>query len=375
MNRRDPKRLQNSTRSVFFLIGILFALWSCLVPVVKAHAGLDDGALGLLLLCLGIGSVIAMPLAGYWVSRWGCRAVAIGGMVLSGLALLPLSLMHSVPLLAAGVFCLGVGFGSAETAINIQAVDVEKQSGRPMLSGFHAFFSIGGAMGAAGPMLLAQLGASPWMIVMGGQASLVMLLLTAWPGLLNQAEPDGGSGFALPRGVVWLFGLLTGIAFLSEGAVLDWGGVYLSGERSSFGIAPGWGYAVFASAMTLGRLTGDHVVARLGRVRVMAFGGSAAAIGFALVVLSPNIPLLLGGFLLIGLGCANIVPVLYNATGRQNVMKTSAAVAAITTIGYAGILAGPALLGAIAQASSLTIAFGLLAVLMAFVAFNARVTR
>ncbi|NVN03827.1 MULTISPECIES: MFS transporter [Asaia] len=375
MNRTTVQRLQNSTRAVFFLVGVVSALWSCLVPVVKQHAALNDGTLGLLLLCLGIGSIIGMPLAGQWVGRWGCRIVATGGLSFAGTLLMPLALLHDVPLLAASVFGLGMGLGAVETAMNIQAIDVEKQSGRPMLSGFHAFFSIGGAIGAAGPQVLALVQAQPWVSVLIGELGIIGLFGAAWRGLLNHAEPGGGAGFGLPRGIVWLLGLLTCIAFLAEGAVLDWGGVYLSGERVGFGITPGWGYAVFATAMTFGRLTGDHVVAKAGPALIMAGGSLCAALGFALVVYGPNAPLLLGGFVLIGLGCANIVPVLYAATGRQSVMKVNAAVAAITTMGYAGILAGPALVGAVAHVSSLSVAFLLLAALLVFIALNTRLAR
>ena len=375
MNRTTLLGLQNSTRSVFFLVGAVSALWSCLVPVVKHHAGLDDGGLGLLILCLGTGSVIGMPLAGHWVGRWGCRIVATGGISLAGIVLLPLALAHDIPLLAASVFGLGMGLGAIETAMNIQSVEVEKRSQRPMLSGFHAFFSIGGAIGAAGPQLMAVLHAQPWHSVVIGQICLAGLFCFAWRGLLNEPEPGGEAGFALPRGIVWLLGLLTGLAFLAEGAVLDWSGVYLAGERSGFGITPGWGYAIFAAAMTLGRLTGDRIVALCGRAPVMAGGALCASLGFVLVVVGPGPVSLLGGFALIGLGCANIVPVLYTLTGTQTVMRINAAVAAISTMGYAGILAGPALIGAIAHFSSLTTGFALLALMMVFIAFNARLAR
>jgi len=375
MNRTALKRLQNSTRTVFFLVGVISALWSCLVPVIKHHAGLNDGELGLLLLCLGIGSIIGMPLAGHWVGRWGCRVVATGGISIAGSLLMPLALLHAVPLLAVSVFGLGMGLGAVETALNIQAVDVEKLSGKPMLSGFHAFFSIGGAIGAAGPQALTLVQAAPWVSILIGEIGLVVLFCAVWPSLLNSPEPDGGSGFAMPRGVVWLIGLLTSIAFLAEGAVLDWGGVYLSGERAAFSIAPGLGYAFFATAMTFGRLTGDYAVAKAGPVLIMIGGGLCAALGFALVVLGPDRITLLGGFVLVGLGCANIVPVLYAASGKQTVMKSSAAVAAITTMGYTGILAGPALVGAVAHISSLSTAFMLLAALMGFIALNARLAR
>ncbi|WP_122038403.1 MFS transporter [Asaia bogorensis] len=374
MNRPELKRLQNSTRTVFFLTGAIFALWSCLVPVVKQHAGLNDGSLGLLLLCLGCGSVLGMPLAGLWVGRWGCRPVALGGLGLAGAVLLPLSWLSFLPGLALGIFLLGVGLGAVETAINIQAVEVEQRSDTPLLSGFHAWFSIGGAVGAAVSPVLTLTGMPLWSIILSGQILVFVLALRVWPGLLHQPEPGGGEGFALPRGLVWVLGLLTGIAFLAEGAVLDWGAVFLQG-RPSFGIQPGWGYAVFATAMTLGRLSGDRVIALCGRPLIMGLGGLCAGGGFALVVMAPVAPLSLAGFFLIGLGCANIVPVLYNCAGRQRVMKASTAVAAITTLGYAGILAGPALVGAVAHATSLSSAFLMLAALMIVVAGFCRLAR
>lgn len=375
MNRATLLGLQNSTRCVFFLVGVISALWSCLVPVIKSHAGLDDGGLGLLILCLGTGSVIGMPLAGHWVGRWGCRAITTGGAALAGSLLLPLALLHAIPALALAVFGLGMGLGAIETAMNVQSVEVEKLSQRPMLSGFHAFFSIGGAVGAAGPPLLATFHAQPWLAIAIGQACLASVFLWAWPRLLSQPEPGGASGLALPRGVVWLLGILTGMAFLAEGAVLDWGGVYLAGERGSLGIAPGWGYAVFAAAMTLGRLTGDRLVALCGRFLVMVIGALCAGSGFVLIVSGTLPTILLAGFALIGLGCANIVPVLFTLAGSQTAMRTTAAVAAISTMGYAGILAGPALIGAVAHFSSLAAGFGLLAAMMVFIALNARLAR
>ncbi len=181
--------------------------------------------------------------------------------------------------------------------------------------------------------------------------------------------------FAVPHGVVLLIGSLCFVVFLAEGAVLDWSAVFLASERNLDTAYAGLGYAAFALTMTAGRLTGDAIVRRLGATRVIVLGGLTAAAGLMLATLAPAWEMALVGYALVGAGCSNIVPVLYTAVGKQTVMPENIAVPAITTLGYAGILAGPAVIGFIAHGSSLSVAFGLIAVLLLAVAASGKVLK
>jgi MFS family permease len=375
-SRLVPGRLeQMSTRITFFIAGLGIAAWAPLVPYAKVRVGLDEGTLGLLLLCLGVGSILAMPMAGILASRFGCRKVATGGTLLICLALPLLATVSSTPALIAALFIFGAGLGTVDSTVNLQAVIVERASGKHMMSGFHGLFSLGGIVGAAGVSGLLGLGISPLGATLVVIVILLIALAKAAPHLLPYGSDSSGPAFAVPHGIVLFIGVMCFIVFLAEGAALDWSAVFLVQERGIDTAYAGLGYAAFALTMTAGRLTGDSIVRRLGATRVMVFGGLTAAAGLFLATLAPSWETALVGYGLLGAGCSNIVPVLYTAVGRQTVMPQSIAVPAITTLGYAGILAGPAVIGFIAHGSSLSFAFGLMAVLLVAVAIGGKVLR
>ena len=210
-------------------------------------------------------------------------------------------------------------------------------------------------------------------------AVVIVLLLAALakaaPHLLPYGSESSGPAFAIPHGVVLFIGVLCFIVFLAEGAMLDWSAVFLSAEKHIGEAYAGLGYAAFAVTMTAGRLLGDTLVRRLGPTRVIVLGGALAALGLALATLAPGWQVALLGYALVGAGCSNIVPVLYSAVGKQTVMPEHIAVPAITTLGYAGILAGPAAIGFVAHASSLSVAFLMIAALLLVVAISGRILR
>ncbi|MCU1726788.1 MFS transporter [Pseudomonas sp. 7P_10.2_Bac1] len=371
-----PGRLEQiSTRIAFFIAGFGIAAWAPLVPYAKARAGLDDATLGLLLLSLGVGSILAMPIAGVLATRFGCRRVLIAGTVLICLSLPLLATVSSIGLLIATLFVFGAGLGTVDSTVNLQAVIVERASGRHMMSGFHGLFSVGGIVGAAGVSGLLALGLTPLWAMVVVIVLILAALLKAAPNMLPYGSESTGPAFAIPHGVVLFIGLLCFTVFLAEGAMLDWSAVFLTSEKHINEVYAGLGYASFALTMTVGRLLGDTIVSRLGARRVIVLGGLFAAAGLALATLAPGWEVSLLGYALVGAGCSNIVPVLYTAVGKQTVMPESIAVPAITTLGYAGILAGPAAIGFIAHASSLNIAFGLIAVLLVGVAISGRILK
>lgn len=366
---------QHATRAAFFLPGFATAAWAPLVPFAKTRTGLDEGSLGLVLLCLGAGSLVAMPLAGIFAARHGCRAVMIGTLLLVIASLPLLAIAPSPWTLGLALFVFGAGVGACDCTMNIQAVMVERDSGRPMMSGFHAFYSIGGAVGAAAMTALLALHLPPWLVCLLAAAVMAALLAFSLPYWRRDKAPAGAPVFAVPHGVVLGIGVLCFVAFLAEGAMLDWSAVFLHEVQRVPPSHAGLGFMTFAIAMTVTRLVGDGVVAALGRHRAILLGSLVAAGGFALVTFATLLPLALLGYALIGLGCANTVPALFSMAGNQKAMPESLAIPAITTLGYAGVLAGPAFIGFVAQASSLVFAFCLVAVALAGIGVAARWVR
>ncbi len=372
---RPARREQISTRFVFFITGFGMAAWAPLVPFVKARTGINDGVLGLLLLSLGIGSIIAMPMAGAFAARLGCRRVIIVSALIVCLALPPLALVASLPVLVTALLLFGAGLGAIDVSMNIQAIIIERESGRPMMSGFHGLFSLGGIVGAAAVAGLLSVGASPVTATLVVVAGIAIALATTAPHLLSYGGKSNGPVFAVPRGVVLFIGGLCFVLFLTEGAVLDWSAVFLTSVRKVDVSYAGLGYAAFASTMTMGRLSGDRIVQRFGKANIIVFGGVCAAAGFALVTLVPSVPVALLGYALVGVGCSNVVPILFTSVGRQTTMPENVAVPAITTLGYAGILLGPMAIGLVARAASLSAAFLIVALMLIGVAASGRLLR
>lgn len=363
---------QHSTRLLFLLTGFSAAAWASLVPVAKAATGVNEGELGLVLLCLGIGSLLAMPVSGVVSTRHGCRKV----LMVCGVALcacLPLlASVQNVFTLAAALFFFGAMIGTFDCVMNIQAVIVERDSKRPLMSGFHGFYSLGGLLGAATTSAIMDLGVSPFATVSAIALAGVLLLMGIRRHVLPYGNPAEGPPFALPRGEVLFLGMLCMTVFLVEGSMMDWSAVMLTENHGMPVAQAGYGFAAFSLTMTFGRLTGDRIVARVGRRSVVTVGGLLAMGGILLATLVPLWQAALLGYAMVGLGCSNIVPVLFTAVGRQTSMPQSVAVPAMSTLGYAGVLAGPAAIGFIAHHSSLPMAFLLVAALMLFVAISGR---
>ena len=364
-----------STRIAFLIAGLLMSAWAPLVPLVKARAGLDDGGLGLLLLGLGGGSIVAMPFAGYLTAHYGCRPVVIWATIVLCAVLALLSTVTWLPGLVIAVIIFGASMGMLDCAMNIQSVIVEKNSGQALQSGFHGLYSVGGIVGAGAMTALLTLGLDPLTAALCIVATVLGSLYKAAPALLTYGTERGGPLFAVPRGIVLLLGTLCFIVFLTEGAMLDWSAVFLVSNRGLEPSIAGLGYASFAAAMTVGRLTGDAIVSKLGGVRVVALGGLCAAAGMIVSLGIDGWPASLIGYALVGAGCSNIVPVLFTAVGRQQRMPQAVAIPAVISMGYAGILIGPVFIGAVAHLSTLSFALGGLIVFLVFVSATARFLR
>ena len=353
----------HAARAFFFIGGFGTATWAPLVPLLRERLMVGDDVLGMLLLCIGVGSLLTMPLSGALAMRLGCRRVVMTAAILFAAILLLVSCVDALSLAVPIVLIFGAVMGCIDVVVNIVAVLVEKGIGRRIMSGMHAFWSLGGFAGAGlYGVWVGLLGLTPFQST--AIAAGLILLLTAVYGR-HLIPYGGGSGalLALPRGIIVFVGMTAFIAFLSEGAVMDWGGVYLTTVRGMDLALAGTGYSVFSAAMLTMRFLGDRVVQRIGALMVAVGGALLAFGGILLVMFAPVDALLYVGFFAIGIGSANIVPVFFSLMGRQNVMPVSAAVSAVSTMGYLGILAGPAAIGFVSSLTTLQTAFAMLAAL------------
>ena len=356
-------RAVHAAHAFFFVGGFGTATWAPLVPLLRERLMVGDDVLGMLLLCIGVGSLLTMPLSGALAMRLGCRRVVMTASILFAAILLLVSCVDALSLAVPIVLIFGAVMGCIDVVVNIVAVLVEKGIGRRIMSGMHAFWSLGGFVGAGlYGVWVGLLGLTPFQST--AIAAGLILLLTAVFG--RHLIPYGGGGGALlvlPRGIIVFVGMTAFIAFLSEGAVMDWGGVYLTTVRGMDLALAGTGYSVFSAAMLMMRFLGDRVVQRIGALFVAVGGALLAFGGILLVMFAPVDALLYVGFFAIGIGSANIVPVFFSLMGRQNVMPVSAAVSAVSTMGYLGILAGPAAIGFVSSLTTLQTAFAMLAAL------------
>jgi len=321
---------------------------------------------------LGLGSVLAMPFSGGLAGRFGCRRTIVCAGTIACIALPVMACANSTFVLGAGLLFFGGGIGMMDVVMNVQAVIVEKASGRAMMSGFHGLYSVGGIVGAGAMTGLLWLGLSPRDAALLIAGIGVALLFGCAKGLLPYGSEEESPAFAVPRGRVLLIGSMCFVMFMAEGSVLDWSGVLLNAVRGLEKSKTGVGYVAFSITMTIGRLTGDAIVGALGPLRVLVLGGLCAASGFGLAALAPAWPVTILGFALVGVGASNCVPVLFSAAGRQTAMPSNLAIAAISTMGYAGILTGPALIGFVARGSSLPAALMIVTTALVGVSLGAK---
>jgi predicted MFS family arabinose efflux permease len=363
----QQSRAKLATRLAFVAAGFGVACWAPLVPFAKTRCNLGDDTMGLVLLLMGAGSIVAMPLATNLSSRFSCRPVVLSAGMGLAVTLPLLSIVSSPIALGVALFAFGIFLGSLDVAMNLHAVDVERTSEKPLMSGFHALFSIGGFLGSGFVTALLSRGVSPGSSTILGSAILVVLILLALPRMLSNRETHKQPLFAIPRGVVLVIAIFAAISFLVEGALLDWGALLLVGDHLVSAAHGGLGYMLFSIAMTLSRFAGDGIVARFGNRTVLTVGGVTALLGLCGLLLAPVAWIGLVGFVFVGIGVGNIVPILFRLAGAQHTMPKGLAVAALTTAGYGGMLMGPAVIGFLSKGIGLHSAFWFLAALLACV--------
>jgi len=364
-------KAKNATRSIFLVCGLGISSWAPMVPFAKERLQLNDASLGLLLLLLGGGAITMMPISGYLGHKYGNRIVILIATLVIAVMLPLLLFMNTVWTMAICLFIFGSAIGTVDVAMNSHAVQVEHIYGKPIMSSFHGLFSTGGLFGALGLGFLIKMGLTPIATALSISVLLVLIVSRFYTSFLDHTTqmrigqeqssdivPAQNNAHPWLKKSVLFLGMMCFFVFLSEGAMLDWSAVFLHENRGVEEELAGMGYAAFSVAMATMRLFGDGIVSRLSG-RVVVVGGSLiAAMGLLIVVFTPWAATSLFGFILLGLGAANIVPVFFSEAGRLKNIPASVSIPAITTIGYAGQLAGPALLGFIAHWFSLPAALG-----------------
>ena len=358
---------------VFLVNGTGLGLWVGHIAWLQERHDLDHRELSVALLSLAAGALTTMGVAGWLTARFGSRPCTIVGGTLFCLFLPLPYLMPSLVTIAAAAMLLGAANGILEVAMNSHAAAVERAYGQPTMSSFHAFFSLGGVLGSgmAGLCLRRGIGPDHSMAVIA--AALLVALLVAGRGLLREIADEGGAaGLVRPNSALLILGVLAFLAMGSEGAMLDWLGVFLAGELGASLALAATAAAVFSAAMTCGRLVGDRVVRRFGDVAVLRGSAVLAAGGALLLLLAPLPQLALLAAAPIGLGIANAVPILFGAGTRVPGTAPGQGLATVAMIGYAAFLTVPPMIGTVADASSLRVALSLVLVALLVVAVGAR---
>ncbi|TGE21196.1 MFS transporter [Hymenobacter aquaticus] len=353
---------------IFFLHGLLFANWAARLPELELRYGIEHRELGQVLFCNAVGAWCAMPLAGWLLTRLGSRRLTTIGALLFCAFIPGLGLLHSVGQLMGLFLALGAATGLLDVAMNSQAILVEKQRQRPVMSSFHAAFSLGGMLGAAAGALAARFSIAYAVHLLSFSAVAIALVVAAAAALLPEAAPEteadsppARSGFQWPSRVVLALGVVAFCCMLGEGAMADWSTIYLVQDtHASPALAP-LGYAAFSFTMALGRICGDWLGVQVGQQRLVVVGGLLALAGLLGLLLVPLTAVGIGGLFLIGLGLSTVIPTVFSATGQQHNMAPGLALSMVSTIGYGGFLLGPPLIGWLADLLTLRLALGVVA--------------
>lgn len=346
MTRRDLLLARVAASALFFGNGFGIGTWAAQLPRFKAALALSDGELSLALLAFSLGAVVLMPIVGWLITHVGSRKVTLAAAFAFAACLFLPGLAPSLSLLVAASLIAGACNGSMDVSMNTNATVVEKAWAQPLMSSFHAFFSLGGLAGAAASGLLIAGGFGIVSTLLLSCLAMGTLFLVAAFWTLEEAEMAAEShGFAWPRGAVVILAMLAMFCFVVEGAIVDWSAIYLQSVAGASLETAVAGFVAFSLAMTVCRFMGDFAVKHLGRVRTVQVGGLLATAGLAVAMALPRpLPATIG-FALLGIGLANVVPVLFSTAGQTKGVAPSVGVAMVATLGYAGLLLGPPLIG------------------------------
>jgi hypothetical protein len=360
-------RARLSVTALFFAHGALFGTWAARIPAIKDDLGLGEGALGLALLCMTLGALVCMPLAGAVVAREGSRRTALQGLVALALLLPGIALAPNGGVLAVVLLLFGAAMGALDVGMNSHGLALEQRYGRPIFSSFHAGWSFGGLAGAIAGAAAAWAGVDPlWQfaataLVLGGGA----LAASRWllPGDADRSEAE--VTFRRPPRRLAGLAALAFCGLFAEGATADWGAVYVADSLDAGGGLGAIGFGTFALSMAVFRLFGDRLTASWGPVALTRRGGAIGAVALAAALAVGEPAVALAAFACVGAGIAAFAPVVFRAAGSLPGIPPSVGLAALTTVGYSAFLVGPPAIGFAAEAIGLPGALSLVVAMLA----------
>lgn len=366
---------------IFAVFGLCISTWAVHIPSVQERTGVSTGTLGTLLLLHGVGALVGMQACGPLINRWGSARIALVGAA-SMAATLALPLNAPTPLLLGGaLLTFGGTTGITDVAMNARAVAVEQQVGTPIMSAFHAVFSVGSVVGSLiGAGTLAARWSLPATTAMMCGGCLLLMLVVAPNLLFARADPRTGVG-ASPNGApttaaskrrrLVLLGALAFLLLLAEGCAMDWSSLHAQERLAVSNSLGALVFGGFVTAMTVGRFTADVVSARKGPVWVVRYGGATAVVGLGVVIASPVLPLTMAGWVIFGLGLSGTLPQVFTAAGNV-AGATGTDFSRVVGCGYVALLAGPALIGWLSELVTLNLALLLPLVAVAVAGLSAR---
>jgi MFS family permease len=368
----EQRRLHRiAVSSFFFLAGMCFFSWASRIPDIQSKLGVNNAALGGILLCLPIGLLTSLPVAGYLVAKYGSRIIVILSAVLYSCTLPVLGFARSPVQLMITLFFFGLGGNMMNISVNTQAVATERLYHKPIMASFHGVWSMAGFAGAAvGTIMVRFHIAPPFHFICITTIAALILFIFSGNLLKNDSNRDEKQPiFAKPDKSIFKFGLIAFCAMISEGAMSDWSGIYFAKVVRPDAAWVTVGFTAYVSTMATGRFVGDWVAYKLGINRMLQISGLLMASGLLIAVMFPQFVTATIGFLMVGAGVSSVVPMIYSAAGKSKVMSPGVAIAAVSTIGYLGFLFGPPFIGFIAQLTSLRISFGLIAIMGLIISF------
>ena len=383
VDHRSIRRGRVATSLAFLLFGAALGVWTARIPAVKERLGLSDGRLSFALLAFAAGCILGMAAIGRLSDRVGSSRVLIATAVLEGVLLVVPGLTTTLAMLCLALFAFGMVHGTLNIAMNANAIEVQRASGSPIMSSFHATYSIGGFVGSLVGSAFAHAGASVGVTFTTVGVCLVALSAwVAWWVLPSRrpepaaVRPEGPSGTSARESMLLVFlGVLVLCTLVGEGTAADWSAVYLNDHLGTEAGFAAYGFAAFSIAMFLGRLVGDRLTRALGPVVLVRICGVVAAAGLAVAVLVTQPVAAVIGFGLLGAGLSCIAPQAYSAAGNRHPERAARALSTVVSIGYVGFLLGPILIGIAATWVGLRAALVIPVVLALFVAASATAMR
>ncbi|MGJ7508021.1 MFS transporter [Variovorax sp. GT1P44] len=368
-------RMRWASRAQFFGSGFVFATWGVHIPTVKSHYGVNEAELGLAMLAAGVGALLGLTQASRWIGRRGVRATAGASGSVYALLLAGLLVMPAYWALLGLLVVFGILTSVFDVSINTEAAQLELRGGKPLMSGMHGMFSLGGMIGATtgGAAIAAGMAPQHHLLLVAIVMALSIGLSARWmlPKETTASSSDDGS-FRLPRGALAVLGLLAALGLIAEGAIYDWSVLYLHQELGSPQQQAALAYASFSAAMATARFGGDAMRARFAPAVLLRGSALLAAASMTLVLVTSAPWLALIGFAGVGVGFANVVPILFAASARVPGVEPARGIAAVSAAAYLGFMAGPPVIGFLAQLSSLTAALYVVVAFAAALAASAR---